>query len=145
LLFHGNQLSLAGAPNPLKWIDNTGQVWPELLSSLNKLNPNRIVLNVDEDIAFAGGLHVGELAVLQRELGDHWMQRTTNEPMLAIEFIATKLPEQMEYYRQVQEMVWAMLEEGFSHRVVQPGETSTQVTSICKLYLSIDMLIKQRI
>ncbi|KAF9478181.1 hypothetical protein BDN70DRAFT_880354 [Pholiota conissans] len=126
LLFHGNQSSLNGAPNPLKWIDNTGQVWPELLSTLSKLNPERIILNVDENIAFAGGLHVGEFEVLQRELGQQWMQRTINEPMLAIEFVATKLPRQFVYYHQMQEMVWAMLEEGFSHRAVQPGITNTQ-------------------
>ncbi|KAF8974174.1 hypothetical protein BDZ97DRAFT_1899933 [Flammula alnicola] len=126
LLFHADQPSLSGAPNPLKWVDNTGQVWPELLATLEKVDPDRIVVNTDEDIAFAGGLHVGEHAVLQRELGDHWMKKTVNEPMLSIEFVATKVPGQIEYYRKMQETVWAMLEEGFSHKVVQPGVTTTE-------------------
>ncbi|KDR83885.1 hypothetical protein GALMADRAFT_236354 [Galerina marginata CBS 339.88] len=126
LLFHTNESSLAGMPNPLKWIDNTGQVWPELRSTLERSDPDRIVLNTDEDIAFAGGLHVGELAVLQRELGERWMKRTVNEPMLAVEFVATKVPGQLQYYQNMQENVWAMLEEGFSHKVIRPGVTTTE-------------------
>ncbi|KAH9482794.1 hypothetical protein JR316_0004894 [Psilocybe cubensis] len=126
LLFHNNQSSLAGAPNPLKWIDNTGLVWPELRNTLAEFKPSRIVLNTDEDIAFAGGLHVGELAVLRRELGDFWIEKTVNEPMLAVEFVASKVSGQLPYYRRMQENVWAMLEQGFSHHVIQPGKTTTE-------------------
>ncbi|KDR83884.1 hypothetical protein GALMADRAFT_54315 [Galerina marginata CBS 339.88] len=126
LLFHTNESSLAGAPNPLKWIDNTGQVWPELRSTLEKFDPSRIVLNTDENIAFAGGLHAGELAVLQRELGEQWMKRTVNEPMLAVEFVATRVPGQLQYYQKMQESIWAMVEEGFSHKAIRPGVTTTE-------------------
>ena len=118
---------MAGAANPLKWTDNTGDVWPELLATLEQLNPERIILNTDENIAFAGGLHAGELAVLQRELGERWMKKTANEPMLAVEYVATKLPDQLKYYQEMQETVWAMVEEGFSGRIVDPGITSTEV------------------
>ncbi|KAF9568992.1 hypothetical protein CPC08DRAFT_702114 [Agrocybe pediades] len=126
LLFHNNQSSLAGAPNPLKWIDNTGDVWPELLDILHQFNPSRIVLNSDEDIAFAGGLHSGELSVLRRELGQYWMARTVNIPMLAVEFVAKKVPGQLAYYQKMQENVWALLEEGFSDKVITPGVTTTE-------------------
>lgn len=65
--------------------------------------------------------------MLQRELGQKWMNKTANEPMLAIEFVATKLPAQLQYYSKLQEMVWAMLEEGFSSKIVAPGVTTTEV------------------
>ena len=58
---------LAGAPNPMLWIDNTGDVWPELRTLLSDFNPARIVVNTDRDIAFAGGMHVGEMKVLKEE------------------------------------------------------------------------------
>lgn len=118
---------MAGAPNPLKWIDNTGQVWPELRNTLDKFNPETIVLNTDEDIAFAGGLHAGELSVIRRELGDYWMNKMVDEPMLAVEFVATKVHGQLDYYQKMQENVWAMLEQGFSHKVIRPGQTTTEV------------------
>ena len=131
VLFHIHSTSNSAKevlPNPLVWIDNTGEVWPELRSNLTALNPKRIAVNIDQDIAFAGGLHVGELAVLRRELGTEWTDRFVNEPMLAIEFVAKRLPDQIRYFRKMSETVWAMLEEGFSSRVVTPGKTTTDVS-----------------
>ena len=117
-------------PNPLTWIDNTGEVWHELRSNLTLLNPQRIAINIDENFAFAGGLHVGELAVLHKELGTEWISRFVNEPMLAIEFVAKSvvLSDQIRYFRRMSETVWAMIEEAFSARVVRPGKTTTDVS-----------------
>ncbi|TFK43663.1 hypothetical protein BDQ12DRAFT_596951 [Crucibulum laeve] len=126
VLFHANKSSLAGHVNPLMWVDNTGQVWPELRATLESYNPKRILLNTDRDIAFAAGLHAGELFVLQEELGHRWMSKTVNEPMLAVEYVATKMSGQLAYYKKLQETVWAMLEEGFSQRVIHPGVTTTK-------------------
>ncbi|KAF5322307.1 hypothetical protein D9619_000498 [Psilocybe cf. subviscida] len=123
MLFHTGR---EGLPNPIKWIDNTGQAWPELRATLDELSPNRIVLNVDENIAFSGGLHAGELAVIERELGAQWMNRTVNEAMLAVEYVATRVPGQKHYYRKMQEIAWALVEEGFSEKVIVPGKTTTE-------------------
>ncbi|THH11554.1 hypothetical protein EW145_g584 [Phellinidium pouzarii] len=125
VLFHTNTSSLAGQPNPLTWVDNTGAVWPELRSILMGYAPQRIAINVDRDIAFAGGMHVGEMEVLEHELGPHWTRRFVNVPMLAVEFVSRRVPGQILYFRPMQETVWAMLEEAFSERVVVPGVTTT--------------------
>lgn len=127
LMFHRNTTSLEGRLNPLIWVDNTGDVWPELRSTLEAYNPAKIVLNTDRDIAFGGGLHVGELAVLEEQLGKHWMARTVSKPHLAMEFVASRVDGQLPYYQKLQEVVWAMLEEGFSHKVIEPGLTTTEV------------------
>ncbi|KAF9452420.1 putative lipoprotein [Macrolepiota fuliginosa MF-IS2] len=126
VLFHTNSSTTTGLSNPIVWVDNTDQVWPELRSTFEEHDFSRIVLNTDRNIAFAGGLHVGEYETLAEELGEMWMKRTVNEPMLAIEYVATRLDGYLPYYRKMQETVWAMLEEGFSHRVVRPGITSTE-------------------
>ncbi|KAK7695373.1 hypothetical protein QCA50_000008 [Cerrena zonata] len=126
MLFHTNTSSLAGRPNPLKWVDNTGAVWPELLGILETFDPNRIAVNIDRNIAFGGGLHVGEWDVLQEQLGEKWVDRMVNQPMLGIEFVAGRIPGQIEYYRLMQETTWALIEEAFSERVITPGVTSTE-------------------
>lgn len=128
LLFHTNSSSLSGRPNPLEWVDNTGQVWDELRGILESYNPRKIVINVDRNIAFGGGLHVGELEVLQEELGENWMNRTMNEPTLGIEYVATRVPGQLAYYRDLQEIAWALMEEAFNEKVIQPGVTTTEVS-----------------
>ena len=129
LLFHTNTSSLAGQPNPLRWVDNTGAVWPELRNILTSYNPRRIALNTDRDVAFGGGLHVGEYEALAEELGEDWMERTVNEPMLGIEHVATRVPGQLQYYRDLQETTWALIEEAFSERVITPGVTTTEIST----------------
>ncbi|PSR93772.1 hypothetical protein PHLCEN_2v4667 [Hermanssonia centrifuga] len=126
LLFHTNSSSLAGSPNPLRWVDNTGQVWPELRSTLRAYNPERIAINVDRNIAFGGGLHVGEWDVLHEQLGDSWMEKIVNQPMIGIEYVANRVPGQLQYYKMLQETTWAMIEEAFSEQVIQPGVTTTE-------------------
>ncbi|KKY18789.1 putative xaa-pro aminopeptidase family enzyme [Phaeomoniella chlamydospora] len=46
--------------------------------------------------------------------------------MLGVEYIATKLEGQLEWYRKMQETAWAMIKEGFSERVISPGKTTTE-------------------
>ncbi|KAI0720318.1 hypothetical protein C8T65DRAFT_567823 [Cerioporus squamosus] len=126
LLFHTNTSSLSGQPNPLRWVDNTGAVWPELRRVLEAYDPHRIALITDKFIAFGGGLHVGEYEALAEELGERWMERTVNEPLLAVEYVATRVPGQLAYYRDLQEITWALVEEAFSERVITPGVTTTE-------------------
>ncbi|KAG6903423.1 hypothetical protein C0995_005446 [Termitomyces sp. Mi166 len=125
VLFHTNTSSLKGQPNPMIWIDNTGSVWPELRNTLEHYDPKHIALNVDRDIAFGAGLHAGELAVLEEELGEKWMSRSVS---------------QLPYYRKMQEIVWALIEEGFSHERVEPGKTTTEVMSMPSIQIRVYVL-----
>jgi hypothetical protein len=50
--------------------------------------------------------------------------------MVAVEFVASKVPEQLEWYRKLQSTAWAMIEEGFSEKAITPGETTTEVMTI---------------
>ncbi|KAJ8515333.1 hypothetical protein ONZ45_g7222 [Pleurotus djamor] len=124
ILFH-NKSVLPDLPNPMKWVDNTGAAWPELVSTLEALDMRRIAVNIDSDINFASGMHVGELDALGSSVHERWMNRMVNVPMLAVEYVATRADGMLKHYRDLQEMVWAMLEEGFSSKVIQPNVTST--------------------
>jgi hypothetical protein len=86
----------------------------------------------------------------QANLGPKWSSRLDSERMIPVEISATRVggAEQLGYYRNMQvrrdsslsctefrlmsscifqESVWAMIEEGFSDKVITPGETTTQV------------------
>ena len=129
LLFHTNTSSLAGQPNPLRWVDNTGVVWAELAGIFKTYKARRVALNTDKEIAFGGGLHVGEYEALAEELGERWLDlREVNEPMLAVEYIAARVPGQLQYYRDLQEITWALVGEAFSEKIITPGVTTTEVT-----------------
>lgn len=88
--------------------------------------PERIAVNAHPEIAFASGLHAGELAAARRGLGDVWVDRFVFDevPMLAVEYIGTQIPARLPWYRKMQETAWAIIAEGFSERVITPGTTT---------------------
>jgi hypothetical protein len=127
-LFHTNSSSLAGAPNPLTWVDNTGAVWPALRAALTAYAPRSVALDDDGEFNYAGGLGAGELRALRTGLGEEWMARCVSVPrMLVVEFLAPRMPGQAEWFKVLMENAWAVIEEAFSARVIQPGVTTTTV------------------
>jgi len=121
--------STNSTPTTYSWIDNTPLVWTELLDVLEAQNPASIAINVDTQIAFSSGLHVGELKNILDEFPKKWRDRLVGEPMLGVEFIATMPRQQLGWYKRIQETAWAMIGEGFSGNVIVPGKTNTEVRS----------------
>ena len=99
--------------------------WNLLRELVEDRDPENIVLNIDPDWAFADGLHAGEREVLEAALGPKYVARVKREPMLAVNYIAHRIPEMMPRYRQITETVHAIIAEAFSNAVVTPGETTT--------------------
>ena len=83
------------------------------------------MLNIDADWAFSDGLHAGEREQIERYLGAY-SSRFVRRPNLAIDFIATRLDSMLPTYKQMMQSAWAIIEEGFSSRVVKPGVTTTE-------------------
>ncbi|KAI1077773.1 metallopeptidase family M24-domain-containing protein [Whalleya microplaca] len=118
-----------GTPPAYSWIDNTDAVWASLRAVLEAQQPASIALNTHAEIAFASGLHAGELGALRAGLGEEWSQRFVLEPMVGVEVVAAMVGGRLEWYRRLMETAWAVIEEAFSARVVRPGvSTSWDVT-----------------
>ena len=105
------------------WGDEQWRLFSELVG---ERDPGSIVLNIDEHQAFSDGLHAGEREALERALGPVLTARVKREPRLAVDYIATRVPEMMPRYREIQETVHAILTTAFSNAVITPGETTTQ-------------------
>ena len=125
------QLFFANATDPIKqvytWIDNTPEVWDSLLHVLEIQDPKTIAVNVDSEVAFSSGMHAGELGEIKSRLGKKWKKRLVSESMIAVEYIGTMVRDRLPWYRKLQETAWAIIAEGFSEKVITPGETTTQV------------------
>ncbi|KAI0775353.1 hypothetical protein BC629DRAFT_1582973 [Irpex lacteus] len=126
LLFHANTSSTDHPPNPLRWVDNGPGPWNELSNALEALDPAYIAVNTDKDISFGGGLHVGELEEMKKSLGSKWTKRFTSDPMIGVEYVAGRVNGMLEYYRELQETTWALIEEAFSEKVIDVGATTTE-------------------
>ncbi|KAI0808749.1 xaa-Pro aminopeptidase family enzyme [Xylaria sp. FL0064] len=111
-----------GAKSAYSWIDNTAAVWEDLRELFVEQQPRSIALNTHPEIAFASGLHVGELDTIASALGDEWADRFVLEPMLPVEVVATMVPGRLSWYRRMQETAWAIIEEAFSEKVIVPGK-----------------------
>ena len=119
-----------GTPASYTWIDNTSGVWSELRRVLEMNDPESIVVNVDADVAFSSGLHAGESTLLSMEVGSPWKDRLVNEPMVAVEYVATMPKARLPWYRKLMETAWTMISEAFSERVITVGKTSTEVCRV---------------
>lgn len=114
-----------GSPTSYTWIDNTPQVWAELKDLLEKHQPSSIAVNAHPEIAFSSGLHAGERDAMAAALGDKWTKRFVVDALLGVEYIGTQITARLDWYRKLQETAWAIIIEGFSERVISPGETTT--------------------
>ncbi|KAI1343546.1 hypothetical protein F5Y15DRAFT_236087 [Xylariaceae sp. FL0016] len=115
----------AGSPSSYSWIENTALVWEELHAILEREQPKTIALNTHAEIAFSGGLHAGEFNAISSALGDGWSSKFVLEPMLGVEVIATMVPGRLPWYKKMMETAWAIIDEGFSEKVVVPGKSTS--------------------
>lgn len=122
------------------WIDNTPKVWDELSKALEEKDPKKLVVNVDADIAFSAGLHVGEMEEMEKRLEKKWTERFVREPMIGVEFVgwmgeAEVGKGKLGWYKGLMETAWACIGEGFSEKVITPGVTTTEArifTDFCQ-------------
>jgi hypothetical protein len=99
--------------------------WRLLNEIVRDRDPENIVLNIDDAWAFADGLGAGEAEALLGALGEY-AERVERKPFLAVDYIATRVPEMMPRYRKIEETVHAIIAEAFSNAVITPGVTTTE-------------------
>ena len=101
------------------------QQWQVLKEVIEQRDPKTIAINVSRVFAFADGLSAGERDGMTEALGPQWASRFKPAEGLAVDFIATRLPEEEAFYGKLTRQVWDLIEEMFSARTVTPGVTRT--------------------
>ena len=87
--------------------------------------PKVIAIDVSRTFAFTDGLTAGERDGMTEALGPALASRFRPAEALALEMIATRLPEEAQFYAKLQALVWELSERMFSAEVVKPGVTRT--------------------
>ena len=101
------------------------QQWQVLKDVVAKRNPKVIAIDVSRTFAFADGLSAGEYEGMREALGPEWTRRFKPAEGLAVDLIATRLPDEEVAYRKMTELVWDIIGTAFSNRVITPGVTRT--------------------
>jgi Xaa-Pro aminopeptidase len=99
--------------------------WQVLKQVLEERQPKVIAIDVSRTFAFTDGLTAGERDGMTEALGPAFASRFRPAEALALEMIATRLPEEVEFYAKLQALVWELTQRMFSNEVVKPGVTRT--------------------
>ncbi len=99
--------------------------WQVLKQVIEERNPRVIGIDRSRVFAFADGLSSGELEGMSEALGSKWTARFRPAEGLAVDFIASRLPEEEDFYHKLQDLVWQLTQTMFSSKVIVPGTTHT--------------------
>lgn len=100
--------------------------WAVLKKLIAERNPKNIAVNISPTHAFSDGLSAGEWERLQQALGEEYLKRVVRAELLPLEYIETRLPEMLPQYKQMMEIVHAIIRRAFSRDVITPGKTTNQ-------------------
>lgn len=100
--------------------------WKVLKKVVDERKPKRININVSRTFAFSDGLSAGELEGMRIALGPTWSQKFRRNDALALELIATRLPDEELVFQRMTKVVWGIIDTAFSNVVITPGVTRTQ-------------------
>jgi len=99
--------------------------WKRLAAIVAERDPKRIAINRSEHFGLADGLSSYHYDKLQDCLPDTYKDRLVHADGLAIGWLETRTPQEMQVYQQVCRIAHEIIAEGLSDRVIQPGVTTT--------------------
>ncbi len=100
--------------------------WKRLAEIVRERDPEKIALDFSSGFALADGVSHSEFNALRDALPPPLQDRIVSAENLAIGWLETRIPEEMEVYPTICAIAHAIIAEGLSARVIQPGQTTTE-------------------
>lgn len=98
--------------------------WKALARLIAERNPKKIALNTSSLTAFADGMTHSQYTDLMASLTPQQRSKVVSGYPLAIGWLETRSPEEMERYPEIVRVAHAIIGEGFSGKVIKPGVTT---------------------
>lgn len=105
--------------------DDQPDQWERLAEIIVSRNPKSIAINRSSLFATADGMTDSEFDAMTAALDSEYTSRIISSEMLAAEWLETRTGEEMKVYPQVVAIAHAIIAEGLSEKVIQPGVTTT--------------------
>jgi len=100
----------------------------EIASTLRRIveerNPKTIALNIGGTRGATNGLTYESYKYLTETLGQNYASRFVSAAPLIVEYMDTRLPEELEHYRTAVELTDLLTQRAFSNEVITPGKTT---------------------
>ncbi|MCX2740747.1 M24 family metallopeptidase [Pontibacter anaerobius] len=100
--------------------------WKRLATLIADRNPKNIGLNYSPTFAHADGLTKAEYDSLLHYLPAAQKQKVVSAERLAVDWLQTRTPHELELYEQISRLGHDIIAEGFSEKAVVPGKTTTE-------------------
>ena len=105
--------------------DSQPNQWQALVDLMEKYDPKRIGINQSKIWGHADGLVATEKQRLLAELPKKFEQRLVSAEALAVAWLETRIPEEIELLKNMTALAHDIIAEGFSNKVIDPGRTTT--------------------
>lgn len=106
------------------WESEITDPWERLARLVRERNPKRIGVNQSATFAFADGLSAENKENLVRALGPELASRLVSAERLAVGWLETRTPEELEFYPKIVALNHRVVAEAFSRKAITPGMTT---------------------
>jgi Xaa-Pro aminopeptidase len=105
--------------------DKQKDQWGRLAEIVAERDPKKIALNSSEEFPLADGLTASHQKALTRALGPKYSSRFVSHDRLGLGWLETRIPAEIVTYPTISRITHAIINEGFSERVITPGATTS--------------------
>jgi Xaa-Pro aminopeptidase len=99
--------------------------WDALTDIIKTRNPKKIGINTSKNYGHADGLDHTHYDDLMKKLPENFRSRVVSAEKLAVAWLETRTEREMQIYPQLVNITHAIINEGFSEKVITPGITTT--------------------
>lgn len=99
--------------------------WSRLVEIIQERNPEKIGINVSKYFGIVDGLVHTDYTELKEALPQNIEDKLVSAEKLAIGWIETRTEKEMELYNTLVQVTHDIIDEAFSSKVIEPGETTT--------------------
>jgi Xaa-Pro aminopeptidase len=114
--------SFASAWDP----DRQKDQWARLAEIVRERDPGTIAVNRAAEFPLADGLTASHAEALSKALGPDYAARLVSHDRLALGWLETRIPAEIDAYPTLSRISHAIIDEGFSDRVITPGVTTPE-------------------
>lgn len=100
--------------------------WKRLKQIIEERDPKRIGINQSKHWGLADGIVATDLEEMKAAIGSKYTKRLVSAEKLAVGWLETRTPKEMQIYPQIVRIAHDIIAEGFSDKVIQPGVTTTE-------------------
>jgi len=106
-------------------LNNYPNQWDALIKTISEKKPKKIALNYSKNYGHADGLTHTEHDEFISKLSLEDKKKIVSAENLAVSWLETRTPKEMIIYESLSRISHQIIDEAFSEKVIQPGQTST--------------------